>query len=233
MPMHDSAKMTRRSHQLVGLSAFAIAMAFLEAAVVVYVRQIYYPEDPRVIFPLNMLSPHHLSIEWVREAATLIMIVSVAWLVEKSFMRIFAAFVYIFGLWDIFYYLWLKLSIGWPVSWLEWDILFLIPWVWLGPWIAPALIAALFVVWGGWVLRSSQSFRFSYLSGSVFFVGASLGLATFLQPAAPFLSQGVDAYSQFMPGEFWWWLFIIAYALMVGSLLLVLRSASFELRSRM
>ena len=201
-------------------------MAFVEAAVVVYVRQIYYPEDPLVIFPLNILSPHHLIIEWVREMATLVMILSVAWLAEKGFVRVFAAFVYIFGLWDIFYYLWLKLTIGWPMSWLEWDILFLIPWVWLSPWIAPALIAALFVVWGGWVLRSPQSFRFTYLSASLFVVGASLDLAAFLQPAFPLLTQGVDAFKQFLPGEFWWGLFITGYLLMAVALLQVLRSAN-------
>jgi len=213
-----------RRRQWIGLTAFAIAMAFVEAAVVVYVRQIYYPEDPLVIFPLNTLSPHHLVIEWVREMATLVMILSVAWLAEKGFVRVFAAFVYIFGLWDIFYYLWLKLTIGWPVSWLEWDILFLIPWVWLGPWIAPVSIAALFVVWGGWVLASSQSLRFTYLSASVFGIGAGLGLAAFLQPAVPLLAQGADAFKQFLPGEFWWGLFITGYVLMAVALLQVLRS---------
>ncbi len=42
--------MANRSRQWIGLSAFAISMAFVEAAMVVYVRQIYYPEDPLVIF---------------------------------------------------------------------------------------------------------------------------------------------------------------------------------------
>jgi len=199
-------------------------MAFVEAAVVVYVRQIYYPDNPLVIFPPKILSPHHFVIEWVREIATVAMILSVAWLAEKGFMRVFAAFVYIFGLWDIFYYLWLKLTIGWPVSWVEWDILFLIPWVWLGPWVAPIAIAVLLVAWGGWVLGSAQSFRFTYLSASVFIVGASLGLAAFLQPAFPLLTQGIDAFRQFMPGNFWWGLFITGYLLMALSLLQVLRS---------
>jgi len=215
--------MTKRSRQWIGLSVFAIAMAYVEAAVVVYVRQIYYPDDPLVIFPPNILSPHHLAIEWAREIATVVMILSVAWLVEKGFMRVFAAFVYIFGLWDIFYYLSLKLAMGWPVSWVEWDILFLIPWVWLGPWVAPVAIAVLFVAWGGWVLGSAQSFRFTYRSASVFIIGASLGLSAFLQPALPLLTQGMDAFRQFMPGNFWWGLFITGYLLMALSLLQVLR----------
>jgi len=224
VPVPARAMMERR-HQRLGLSVFAIAMAFVEAAVVVYVRQIYYPEDPRIIFPLNILSPHHLVIEWLREAATLAMILSVAWLAERGFMRVFAAFVYIFGLWDIFYYLWLKLSIGWPTGWLDWDILFLIPWVWLGPWIAPASIAALFVAWGGWVLGSPRSFRFTYLSASLFVVGAGLDLAAFLQPAFPLLTQGIDAIEQFSPAGFWWALFATGYLLMAAGLLLVLRGA--------
>jgi len=215
--------MTRRPHQWIGLSIFAITMAFVEAAVVVYMRQIYYPGDPLVIFPPNILSPHHLAIEWARETATVVMILSVAWLAEKGFIRVFAAFAYIFGLWDIFYYLWLKLIMGWPVSWAEWDILFLIPWVWLGPWIAPFAIAVLFVVWGGWVLGSTRSFRFTYLSALFFILGASLGLAAFLQPAFSLLTQGPDAVKQFVPDDFWWGLFVTGYLLMVLSLLQILR----------
>ncbi len=208
-----------------GLSAFAIAMAFVEAAVVVYLRQIYYPQDPLIIFPPIMLAPYYLAIEIARETATVVMILSVAWLAEKGFVRVFAAFVYMFGLWDIFYYLWLKLSMGWPVSWVEWDILFLIPWIWLGPWIAPVAVAILFVVWGGGVLRSVQSFHFTALSAVVFVLGAGLGIAAFLQPALPLLMQGIDDFKNFMPGEFWWGLFITGYALMSVALLLVLRSA--------
>lgn len=217
--------MARRPRPCLWLAVFAIAMAFVEAAVVVYVRQIYYPEDPQVIFPPNILSPHHLVIEWLREAATLVMILCVARLAEQGGVRILAAFVYVFGLWDIFYYLWLKLTIGWPVRWGEWDILFLIPWTWLGPWLAPVAIAILFVVWGGCVLGSPRAFQVTYLSATTFFLGAGLCISAFLQPALPLLAQGITAFKAFLPGEFWWGLFLAGYLLMAAALFQILRSA--------
>ncbi len=97
-------------------------------------------------------------------------------------VRTFAAFVFVFGgsLWDIFYYAWLKLLIDWPSSWLEWDVLFLIPWIWLGPWICPVLIALAFVVWGFRVLRSGEAPPLSAMSLNLFVAGSLLCLTAFL-----------------------------------------------------
>ena len=132
------------------LFSFAVAMALLEAAVVVYMRQLYYPDDPMQLFPLSFLRQYDPALELSREAATIIMIATVALLAERrTATRSFASFVFVFGVWDIFYYVWLKVLMNWPVSWLEWDVLFLIPMIWLGPWICPALIGLLFAVWGG------------------------------------------------------------------------------------
>lgn len=103
-------------------------MAHVEASLVVHLRSLYYPENPLALFPLSLLSHRDLAIELSRELATLVMIVSVSLPAVKGFTRIFAAFVYVFGLWGIAYYLWLKLMIDWPVNWFEWDALFLIPW---------------------------------------------------------------------------------------------------------
>ena len=113
-------------------------------------RRIGYAEDPLTLFPLTVLPPPDLAIELTREVATLLMILSVALLHSKRGIRALAAFVYVFGLWDIAYYAWLKIMLGWPTHWLEWDVLFLIPWPWVGPWIAPVLVAIVFVIWGAW-----------------------------------------------------------------------------------
>jgi len=76
-----------------------------------------------------MLARFDLTLELARKAAILTMLLGVAIVAERGFIRVFAAFVCAFGLWDIFYYIWLKLFIGWPVRWGEWGVLCLIPWL--------------------------------------------------------------------------------------------------------
>ena len=213
---------TTAQRKLIWLSLFAIAMANVEAALVVHLRSLYYPENPLAIFPLNLLSHRDLAIELTRELATVIMITSVALLTEKGLMRNFAAFVFVFGLWDIFYYAWLKVMIGWPVNWLEWDVLFLIPWPWLGPWICPALIALLFVLWGSRILLSPVDYSFSRINMGLFLLGTALCLFAFLLPAAVLLPGGEAAFPDYQPSGFSWWLFFGGYLLMMTGLLRVL-----------
>lgn len=207
--------------KFVWITIFSIAMAHVEASLVVYLRDLYYPGNPLEIFPIAVLSDRDLAIEYSRELATIVMILSVAFLAESGFTRIFAAFVYVFGLWDLFYYLWLKTMIGWPLSWLDWDVLFLIPWPWLGPWITPAMIALLFVVWGGWILSSKTTHVFNRRTASLFILGCLLALAAFLLPVLALLSGGKQAFIGFVPEHFSWWIFIAGYLLMVVSLIFV------------
>ena len=217
--------MTDRNRNLVWLTLFAFCMAQVEASVVVHLRSLYYPGNPLQIFPLNLLTHRDLAIELVRELATVLMILSVALLTARGFTRIFAAFVYVFGLWDLFYYLWLKMMIGWPVSWFEWDVLFLIPWPWLGPWLTPALIALLFVLWGGWVFTSSNEGRFSRNTTLLFVVGVLLALMAFLLPGVPLVLQGQAAFRGYQPDDFRWSLFIPGYILMSVSLWCIARDS--------
>ncbi len=198
-------------------------MAMVEAAVVIHLRGLYYPQDRLAIFPLQMLSDADLWLELAREAATLVMLFAVAALTERGAVRVFAAFVYVFGLWDLCYYLWLKLFLGWPVSWSEWDVLFLIPWPWLGPWLAPAAIAALFVGWGGAVLSDTGRRDFTRFSLALFVAGALAALTAFLQPGWALLAQGPDALQGYIPGRFWWEVFITGYLAMAAGLLSTLR----------
>jgi hypothetical protein len=117
------------------LLIFAIAMAFLESAVVIYIREIYYPAGFQ--FPLQEMKPALALTELLREAATMVMLISLAILASKKRTRVFACFLLAFAVWDIFYYVFLKLLIGWPASFQTWDILFLIPVMWAGPVWAP------------------------------------------------------------------------------------------------
>ncbi len=206
------------TRNILWLALFAIAMAQVEAALVVHLRTIYYPDHPLRIFPLELMSQHDLGMELVRESATLVMILTVALLAEKGATRIFAAFVLVFGLWDLFYYFWLKIMIGWPVSWREWDVLFLIPWPWLGPWLAPVMIAWLFVLWGGWILLLDREVRFTRGAAWLFILGVLLALAAFLLPALPLLAAGQEALRHFQPDRFPWPLYLPGYLLMAFSL---------------
>jgi hypothetical protein len=208
-------KLTRN---IIWLALFAVAMAYVEAALVVHLRTIYYPDNPLQIFPLELLSHRDLGIELARELATVVMILTVALLAEKGFTRIFAAFVLVFGLWDIFYYFWLKVMIGWPVSWLEWDVLFLIPWPWFGPWITPVLIALLFVLWGGWILLTGKDVCFSRGAAVLFIIGVLSALASFLLPGLPLVIEGEEAFRHFQPTEFPWLLYLIGCLLMISGL---------------
>jgi hypothetical protein len=151
------------------------------------------------------------------------MILAVAVLATRGFVRRFAAFVYVFGLWDLFYYVWLKVYLDWPSRWLEWDILFLIPWPWFGPWLAPALIALLFVFWGGWALSTPAELRLRRTDGLLFVAGALLALASFVAPAWPQLSGGAAAFQNWMPGTFAWPLYSVGLVVMASALLRVVR----------
>jgi hypothetical protein len=201
------------------LSLFAVSMGFLEAVVVVYLRRIHYPDNPLTLFPMRIWSPEDLLVEMARELATVLMILAAAALAVTGKHRIFAAFSFIFGVWDIAYYLWLKLLLGWPADWLEWDILFLIPWAWLGPWIAPAAVAVILALWGGWVLWSGREYRFGRAAVLLFGSGGSLVLLSFLRPAWPLLSQGPEGLPGFRPGGFLWQVYLPGLASLAAGLL--------------
>ncbi|MCK6459543.1 MAG: hypothetical protein L6Q95_06570, partial [Planctomycetes bacterium] len=109
---------------LLWCAVFAAAFGVIEGAVVVYLREIYYPEG--FSFPLKEMAPRILATELVREAATIVLLLAAAMLAERRPVRRFAVFAFCFGVWDITYYLALKALLGWPPSLLTMDILFLI-----------------------------------------------------------------------------------------------------------
>ncbi|MEN8007813.1 MAG: hypothetical protein ABFS42_12410 [Candidatus Krumholzibacteriota bacterium] len=84
-------------------------------------------------------------IEHVREACTIVMLLTVAYVAAFNSRTVIAMFFLMFGVWDITYYIGLRIFAGWPVSLVEWDCLFLIPVPWYGPVLAPVLISLFFV----------------------------------------------------------------------------------------
>jgi len=133
----------------------AIAFGYNEAAVVVYLRQIFHPEGFSFPLSANFLADKSrdlLFAEVGREAATLAVIFSACLLAGGNLRQRVAYFMTIFAVWDIFYYVWLKALIGWPASMMDWDILFLIPVPWAGPVLAPVLVSAAMLVFAGIIL---------------------------------------------------------------------------------
>jgi hypothetical protein len=142
--------------KIIWLGIFSIAMAFVEATVVYYLRKLYYPGN--IIFPINIsiIPSGILAVEWVREACTIIMLLTVAILAGKKFQDKFAYFIYCFAIWDIFYYIWLRVILGWPMSVLAWDILFLIPVTWISPVLAPVLVSVTMIILAATILKYPQ-----------------------------------------------------------------------------
>ncbi len=133
------------------LSAFAVAMAYVEAAVVVYLREIYYPQG--FAFPIVIIPDRMAAIEVLREAATLLMLAGVAALAGADRWERFLCFCVTFGVWDVFYYIWLWVMLRWPPSLYTWDVLFLIPVPWIGPVLAPLIVSAGLVAGSLWLLH--------------------------------------------------------------------------------
>lgn len=124
---------------VIWMTIFFAAMAFLESAVVVYLRALYYPTG--FDFPLVPMDRNLVTTEVAREAATLLMLLVPGALVARSALARFAWFCFGFGVWDIFYYVWLKVLLGWPESLSSRDLLFLIPVPWVGPVWAPCIVS--------------------------------------------------------------------------------------------
>ncbi len=126
------------------LAVFAVAMAYMEAAIVVYLRQLYYPDG--FAFPLVVIEGDILLIEIGREFCTLVFLAALSWFAGRRTAERFAMFCLAFALWDIFYYLWLKVMIGWPESLFTRDLLFLIPLPWIGPVLSPLLVSLSLII---------------------------------------------------------------------------------------
>src|ERR671915_2475822 len=135
--------------------AFAIAMAWVEAASVFYIRGLVDRIEPYQPDPLPMNDTLGYVELW-REAATLVMIAILGVLAGRTWRRRAGYAALAFGVWDIFYYVFLHFISGWPRTLLDWDILFLLPLPWWGPVLAPISIAVVMILWGTLATQSSN-----------------------------------------------------------------------------
>ena len=219
------------------LFVFAVAMGFLEAIVVVYVRELYYPEG--FACPLKPMPEWLIGTEMIRELCTLFMLGAVARITGKLFTGRLASFLFLFGVWDIFYYVALWLFLGWPESLLTWDILFLIPVAWVGPVLAPVLCSVLMIFIAfllEWKLLKISSFRLGTKEIILFLSGAFLIFIAFIYDFSVLVIKGnyltqffsladnpdfLNDLNLYIPNRFQWELFLTGLAL-IGTAILIL-----------
>ncbi len=178
------------SRKIIWAAIFGISMGFVEAAVVVYLRKIYYPDG--FVFPLKPLTDNLIGVEVLREVATIFMLISIAVLAGKKLWERFAYFIFCFGVWDIFYYVWLKVLINWPLTIFDWDILFLIPLPWIGPVIAPVTISLLMIIFGLMIInlfRKDYEFNPGQISRIFSFIGTGFIIFSFMRDTGATLHQ--------------------------------------------
>ena len=123
--------------RLGALVLFAAAMGWLEGVVVVYIRGLFGMGHGAPIPPPGDVVERFAQMPWLlpteqgREVATIVMLAAVAWLGATTARARFGAFLVIFGVWDVVYYIALYAMLRWPPSLMTTDVLFLIP---PGPW---------------------------------------------------------------------------------------------------
>jgi hypothetical protein len=198
------------------VTTFAIAMAWVESAVVFYLRTMIDRIEPYQPNPLPDFGGL-AGAELVREAATLIMLFTVGMLAGRTWRARFGYMAIAFGTWDIFYYVFLKVLTGWPHSLMDWDILFLLPLPWWGPVLAPVLISLLMIFWG---TLASQSDHLACVDTSnwkpwaLSFMGILFALYVFMADAIRVAGEGETALRNTLPAQFNWPLFCVAFGLM-------------------
>ena len=122
-------------------------MAVVEAMVVYYLRRLFALEYAAVFAPGRFSFPHaYLRHEQTREAATIVMLVVIAYLAGRGLLQKLAYFLFAFGVWDIGYYVALKIMLDWPASLGTRDLLFLTPRQWWAPVWEPLLASTAFIV---------------------------------------------------------------------------------------
>jgi len=199
--------------KVIYVTVFAISMGFLETAIVVYLRELFYPDGFE--FPLKPMKSYLIFTELAREAATLIMLAGIAWMAGASRHTRFAWFIYTFAIWDIFYYVFLKVILNWPESVFTWDVLFLIPCLWVGPVLAPVLLSLLMIViWAIFIYYEKLGYLTVRVSDYVMLItGATIQIVNFCWDNLNYLihtSSDADLHMlhlSYVPQYYNWWVF--------------------------
>jgi hypothetical protein len=205
------------------VSIFAVAFAWVEGSVVVYLREIFYGGSFYFPIVVNWDNKEYVanpltSIEIVREATTIIMLAAIGCLSGKNNWQKFSFFMIAFGMWDIFFYLWLKVMINWPENLMTWDILFLIPLPWIAPVLTPVLISVAMIAAGSAIIYFDEKgieLKFSWYDWAIVMGCGLLMIVAFCWDWKNIirLPDGIERSG--IPNPFLWGLYLPAYLLSV------------------
>ena len=216
---------------IIWVCLFAIAMGFMESAVVIYLRELYYKTGFN--FPLKSISPFIAKVEFFREIATIIILTGCGFLAGKNNLQRFAYFILAFAIWDIFYYVFLYVCLGWPQSLNTWDILFLIPIPWVGPVWAPCLLSLLMIIGSLFVVfqvEKNSDFKIDRHLWWIVISGAVICIISFIWDYLVFTYESEHVWSiasnknlfteieTYVPTEFNYPLFFLGFFLMLSPL---------------
>ena len=193
-------------------------MAWVEAASVYYLRAMVGRIDPYQENPLPIRGVLG-QVELVREAATLVMLFTVGMLAGRTWHKRLGYTAVAFGVWDILYYVFLRLICDWPNSVFDWDVLFLLPLPWWGPVLAPVCIAFLMIVWGTFASQSADRSPATPLTWTLWglnALGIALALSVFMTDSLRAVHQGLDVTRHVLPIAFNWPAFSVALTLMAA-----------------
>ena len=205
-------------------------MAWVEAAVVYYLRSMMNRLEPYQPEPFPVLDKFGW-VELVREFATLVMLAAVGFLAGRTWRARLGYAAVAFGVWDIAYYVFLRVMCGWPHSLLDWDVLFLLPLPWWGPVLAPVLIALLMIFWGTLASqfeRPRAPMLPNWGARVLTVAGTLLALYVFMADTLAAAPRGLEAVCRVLPMEFNWPLFGVALLLMGVRLLQLICQHCFQ-----
>ncbi len=198
----------RTAGRYLWLWLLGLAVGYFEASVVVYLCELYYPGGFR--FPIVLAFDRVTAVEVGREAASLLLLAAAARLAGRRFLERLAAFMLLFGAWDLVYYAVRKLLLGWPESLATLDILFLIPVPWSGPVWAPCSVSLALVGVGSYLYWTPERpRRYRRLDWAVLVAAGLLIVASFVAEWRAVLAGHV-------PERFPAWLFALGWLLGVG-----------------
>jgi hypothetical protein len=219
---------------LILITIFGITMGYLESSVVVYLRELYCPAG--TLFPMAAMKPDIIITELFREAATIIMLLMAGFLTGRKFVTGFAWFIYSFAVWDIFYYIFLKLLLNWPGSLMTWDILFMIPTLWTGPVLAPVITSLSMIILGIGIIYFNKKDNDTMIKNTewlLLITGSLIIIVAFSWDYSSFMlekyylkdllrynhNSSIVSYSMtYVPRTFNWFIFITGQAIISGAI---------------
>jgi len=232
---------------LLVVTIFSIAMGLLESAVVIYLREILYPEG--FGFPLSPVQPDLMLTELLREGATIIMLLGIGFLAGRNTSERFAWFLYSFAIWDIFYYVFLWLLIGWPSSLMTYDVLFLLPSTWIGPVITPIIVSLTMISLALLILvvnRQEVDIKIPGISWLLLITGSVILILGFIWDYSAFImesmtirdiwtlpkEQVLKLATQYIPRKFNWFLFALGESVILSGVIFYYLRCRPKLRCR-